>query len=1584
MHGRACEERKRGRHMWTGPTRGNSVVAGDVSSSSSSISPANSFSKDGRKISVGDCALFKPPQDSPPFIGIIRWLTTGKENDLRLCVNWLYRPSEVKLGKGILLEAAPNEVFYSFHKDEIPAASLLHPCKVAFLAKGVRLPSGIRSFVCRRVYDITNKCLWWLTDQDYINERQEEVDQLLYKTRIEMHATVQPGGRSPKPINGPTSTSQLKPSSDSIHNSTTSFPSQVKGKKRERVDQGSEPVKRERSSKMDDGDSGHSRPESFWKSEIAKFTERGGLVDPEGVEKLVQLMLPERTDKKIDLVGRSILAGVIAATDKFDCLNRFVQLRGLPVLDEWLQEVHKGKIGDGSSLKDNDKPIEDFLLVLLRALDKLPVNLHALQMCYIGKSVNHLRTHKNLEIQKKSRSLVDTWKKRVEAEMDAKSGSNQAVSWAARQRLPEVSHGGSRHSGATSEIAIKSSAAQLAASKSVPVKLVHGEPKSVSAPPGSLKSVPSSASVGNSLKDLKDGQPRITGVAGVGDPPLTTAGDEKSSSSSQSHNNSQSCSSDHAKAGGYSGKEDARSSTAVSMTTNKIIGGSSRHRKSMNGFPGPTSSCMQKEIGSSRNSSVQRNPNSEKLQQSSLTCEKVVDVPVAEGNNHKLIVKLSNRGRSPARSASGGSFEDPSIMTSRASSPAQHDQFDRTLKDKNDAYRVNVLSDVNAESWQSNDFKEVLTGSDEGDRSPATAPDEDNSRTGDDTRKLVEVSKAASSSSGNENDVGMNLLASVATGEMSKLETASPTPSPQRKATIVEHSCIGTGSRIKSSPGDNFAPERGQPVDDEHEKRSISASNLPAKNTEDKLILSSHEKLMTELNGHLNSSHMDVQQVLEPCIGSNVKTEDKLTCTSLAVLSSSIVEKSSHGKGMETREEKSCSKSNEGVQSVPKEVSNSFDHEDKVKVPGVVGTETVVGSFHYRSLAIANENMKNISELNALHSEGTKGNSREMLYRFDSGNGVISENIDVVKALKADETDCGSQPLGKQKTEESNISSAVNDHKDHFVESVEGNRGSEQIADGAISSQKLSPTVQDPEQKARSGGSRLTGTEADETEECTSAVMDKAPSSAGDSNKEAKMEFDLNEGFSVDDGRFGELNNLRAPESSTRVPLVSPLSLPVSSGSSGLPASITVASAAKRPFVPPEDLLKNKVELGWKGSAATSAFRPAEPRKSLELPLTICNSLPDLPAAKVTRPPLDIDLNVADERIHEDMAFRSTIGSACDLANNHDLSHDESMGSAPVRNFVGLDLDLNRMDEPTDIVTSNSHMLDVQLQPVKSPFGGIHNRNVRVRRDFDLNDGPLVDEACVEQSSFGQHTRNSAPTHAQPSVSTLRINNAEIGNFSSWFTQGNPYSAMAMQSALPDRGEQPFPVVAPGGPQRILAASAVSTPYTPDVYRGPVLSSSPAVPFPSAPFQYPVFSFGNFPLHSTAFSGGSTPYVDSPSGGRICFPAMHSQVLGPTGAVQSHYNRPFVVGLPDSNNSGSAESSRKWGRQGLDLNTGPLGPDIEGRDETSSLASRQLSVANSQAIAEEQSRMYQVAGGGVLKRKEPDGGWEGYKQSSWQ
>jgi len=1460
------------------------------------------------------------------------------------------------------------------------------------------------------------------------------VDQLLSKTRLEMHATAQPGGCSPKTMNGPTSTSQVKPSSDNVQNNAASFPSQSKGKKRERGDQGSEPIKRERFSKMDDVDSVH-RPESIWKSEISKFTEKGGLVDSEGVEKLVHLMLPERNERKVDLVGRSMLAGVIAATDKFDCLNRFVQLRGLPVFDEWLQEVHKGKIGDGSSPKDSDRSVEEFLLVLLHALDKLPINLHALQMCNIGKSVNHLRTHKNLEIQKKARSLVDMWKKRVEAEMDAnaKFSSNHGVTWSTRSRIPEVSQVGNRPSGVSSEIAMKSSVVQLSTSKSGPVKLVQGETVTKSASsPGPIKSTASPGTVGN---NLKDGELRNIGVSGASDLPASAARDEKSSSSSQSLNNSQSCSSDHAKTPGLPGKEDARSSTAVSMATNKIIGGSLRQRKSVNGFPGPAVSGVQRDSGSSRSSPLHRNPGSEKLQQSSLACDQALDVPTAEGFSHKFIVKIPTKGRSPAQSSSGGTLEDTSVMNSTDSSPVpleRHDQFDHNLKEKINSYRANIASDVKTESWQSNDFKEVLTGSDEGDGSPATVPDEEHGCMGDDASKLGEVSKATPSSNVYENkfgklhdasfssmnaliescakysdgnasmsvgdDVGMNLLASVAAGEMSKSDMVSPTDSPRRNMPI-EHPCGPSGSRAKSSPRDVPAQSQGKPVDDEDEKRGITVGTSLSKNIGAKTVLFSQEKHTGELNGPPNSSHVDGKKIAEPCLESNVKSEEILLA---AVSSASMVVKTSNCRGKEMWEKEGGGRSNlDGISDEKEKLHGSVLNE--INNTGVQdGTDAIDVSSTNHPVETDCENKKNMNkELDVsigdepkppamLQSDFAKGTNDEVLEPSSSGKDVVSENMHDVKA---GETDGRSHSTEKNKIEhECNTASATTDYEGECkVESLGGIQANEQCS-ARPAAHKAAPTLVQAPELVVSTRSNLAGTGADETEECMSAPAPAASSLSATrgSDLEAKVEFDLNEGFVSDDGKYGESSDLRAPGCSSAIQLISPFPLPVSSVSSGLPASITVAAAAKGPFVPPEDLLKSRRELGWKGSAATSAFRPAEPRKALEIPLGTANiSLPDAMVCKPGRPLLDIDLNVPDERILEDLASRSSAQetvSVSDLAKNNDCARDALMGSISVRTSGGLDFDLNRADEASDIgnhLTSIGRRLDAPLHPAKSS-GGFLNGKVGGCRDFDLNDGPLVDEVSAEPSPLGQHTRNIVPS--QPLISNLRMNSTEIGNFPSWFPQGNPYPAVTIQSILHDRGEQPFPVVATGGPQRMLASSTGSNPFNTDVYRGAVLSSSPAVPFPS-PFQYPVFPFGtNFPLTSATFSGGSASYVDSPSGGRLCFPTGTSQVLG---AVSSHYPRPsYAVNFPDSNNNnnnnGAVESSRKWGRQGLDLNAGPLGPDMESRDETSALASRQLSVASSQVLTEEQARMYQVTSGGVLKRKEPEGGWEGYKQSSWQ
>ncbi|GMI99449.1 'shuttle' in chinese [Hibiscus trionum] len=1367
---------------------------------------------------------------------------------------------------------------------------------------------------------------------------------------------------------------------------------------------------------MDDGDSDHGRLEVNLKSEIAKITERGGLEDFLGVEKLLQLMLSERNEKKTDLVSQSILAGVIAATDKFDCLSHFVQLKGLPVFDEWLQEVHRGKNGDGSGSKD-DRSVDDFLLTLLRALDKLPVNLTALQMCNIGKSVNHLRSHKNIEIQKKARSLVDTWKKRVEAEMDAKSGSNQAVPWSARARLSEASHGGNKQSG-SSEVAMKSLVTQLSASKTGSVKLAQGETttKSASASPGPMKTATSPASAST---NIKDGQARNAPVVGTSDPHTTTR-DEKSSSSSQSHNNSQSCSSDHGKTGGVSGKENARSSPAGSGTVAKISGSSSRHRKPINGFPGP--SGVQREAGSSKNYSLHRNPASEKVSLSGLTCEKAVEPPMAEGNSHKFIVKIPNRGRSPARSASGGSLEDYSVMNSRASSPVlseKHEQLDRNMKEKSDSYQANVISDVNTESWQSNDFKDVLTGSDEGDGSPTAVPNEENCRNEEDARKTTEVTKTASSSSGNElksgklkeasfssinalidsvkfseasermpvgDDAGMNLLASVATGDFSKSTVPSPIDSPLRNTPIVEHYSTGNDAKLKPPSGDEVIQNQNLSVEcayDDNLKQGVAAGNSWAKDADSKT--GSALKKIGELNEHLTSSSMALPEIADKCL-ENGKLKEIITAALVNMPSARTMEKTTDiGDSKEHMEKKSggvdvdCSVD-------PKQKGSTSAVNEEVIDPVVKVQKEVVEGSSVPSIELDVDEKKNVTEglergsqahqkSSAVIGHSIKGTDKEALCPCPTKDMVL-ENIDEAKPEKDVVIDAPSHASHSEK-QKSDSEMVTAQKGEHVQENLECREGHEPLA--GPSPCKASPETEQPK---RPRGFKVTGVEADEEEGCELISTDTL---TGVAATDAKVEFDLNEDFNAEEGKSAESNNLTAVGCSAPVQLISSLAFPVSSMSSSLPASITVAAAAKGPFVPPHDLLRTKGALGWKGSAATSAFRPAEPRKNLDMPLGTNNTyILDATMGKQSRPPLDIDLNVPDERVLEDLAFQSSThdtDSAPDLSNNCDLKFG-LVGFAPIRSSGGLDLDLNRVDEPSDLgnhLSGNSRRIDAPMHQVKSSVG-LLNGVASFRRDFDLNNGPAVDEVSAEPSLFSHHNRNSNLLSQAP-VPSLQINNTEMANFSSWFPTGNTYSAVTIPSILPDR-EQQFPIAAIGGPQRVLGPPTGVTPYNPDVYRGPVLSSAPAVPFPSTPFQYPVFPFGTtFPLPSTSFSASSTTYADSSSGGMFCMPSVHSQLLG---AIPPHFPRPpYVVSLPDGSYNSGAESGRKWGRQCLDLNAGPGGPDIDGRDETSLASRHLLTVASSQALAEEQARMYQVPGG-VLKRKEPEGGWDGNKQSSWQ
>ncbi|KAL6541959.1 hypothetical protein OROGR_011445 [Orobanche gracilis] len=1448
--------------------------------------------------------------------------------------------------------------------------------------------------------------------ESFFMDQQAELDQILYKTWKEMHLTLQPGARSPKQSNCLKSISPLKPASDSGQNSGNSCPPQAKGKKRERGEHGSDPSKRGRFTRSDNGDSVQCKSESNLKYEIAKITEKG-VVDLEGIEKLVQLMQPNRREGKMDLGIRAMFATILASTDKVDCLNRFVHLRGLPVLDGWLQDIHKGKIGDGNNLKDGDKSVEEFLLVLLRALDKLPINLQALQMCNIGRSVNYLRSHKNMEIQRKARSLVDSWKKRVEAEMisiDANSGSTQAVSaWTSKTRLLEASHGVIR----TPDGAMKSSVTQNSSAKTTLDRSSPGESgiKYATSSPGLVKPASTSASG-------KESQSRSS-VGGIAE--VLQIGEDMSSSSNQSYNCGQS----------LSVKDDMKSSSSGLVSVNKISSTSTRNRKNI-GFPGLSATGNHKETSSSKSSPAHKTTALEKLSHAALTGERVSEGPISEGCSHKLIVKIPNRVRSPAQDVP---MEDPTITSSLASFPVilnKHEQSDHVSKGKSDAIPHNVPSDMG--EWQNNDQKDVSTQS-EGAGPLAVQPDEEQSMTTEGFKRLNEgtasnelkllmlhassfspmnaliescakYSEATSSLS--LDDVGMNLLATVAAEEMSRSDVVSPCDSTERSTPAVHEVCAGAETESKSSRENYPAGVHSQFFNDECDGKKQAFLDRP----DDGLSLSKQAPL--EFSGdricapsHSNDgskdadfSIMELRRNADTEWKNTAKSDDK-TCMACKALSTSM-EKVNNGEsnggfyegkatsGNVIADGVSYSR-NGGTDVMAAEEKNNPDHlsisECKLMVNGSGSKpleEGVRNKFENEGLNRASTKL--IAEIVKTEFPGNASN--EDMYQSECGHKSASEAGGSFEVGELDDKNAKScmsksERLKSDKHENAAVEShsavlscsTSQDLSGHYeVPKLENQEKPEHL----LPESQCPGSVKHVAQEDELTESRCASIQSDETGKCVSTVA---------TDPCEKMKFDLNECVSDDGGECEESVNL-----STTVQMIKSLPFYVNSVPTAQPASITVSSAAKNgAFIPPKDLLRSKVELGWKGSAATSAFRPAEPRKVIEIALGPSNLYcSDASTCEHDRFPLDIDLNVPDDRVLEEIASRGSdlaVESTTDLASKCATFLNEASDFMPLRGSSGgLDLDLNIVDEASDTArcsTSSNHYGESSIMHDKT-VSSLH-----IQRDFDLNDGPSVDDVSVRQFSVNQLVKGGVASHI-PSMAGLTMNNQGPSSFTSWFSPANTYSAAGIPSVLPDQGElggQPFPVFPHGGTQRTFIPAGVA-PFNPDVYHGSVLSSSPAVRFPSSPFQYPVFPLGNtFPLPSGNFSVGGTSYPDPASGARIFRPPVNSHYMGPTGNVPSQFQRPYVVGLADVSNNGGLNSNKKWGRQGLDLNEGPGTMDSEVKEGILPHSSDQHSLTSFRTQAEEHARVFSVSGG-ILKRREPEGGWDSetvrHRHSSWQ
>jgi hypothetical protein len=127
---------------------------------------------------IGDSVLF--------CLFSFQEIKQSKDGSIAITGQWFYRPEEAfKKGGGSWSSSDSRELFYSFHQDEVAAETVMHKCVVHFIPPHKQTPvrSKHPGFIVRKVYDAVDKKLWKLTDKDYKDSKQLELDSLVEKTR---------------------------------------------------------------------------------------------------------------------------------------------------------------------------------------------------------------------------------------------------------------------------------------------------------------------------------------------------------------------------------------------------------------------------------------------------------------------------------------------------------------------------------------------------------------------------------------------------------------------------------------------------------------------------------------------------------------------------------------------------------------------------------------------------------------------------------------------------------------------------------------------------------------------------------------------------------------------------------------------------------------------------------------------------------------------------------------------------------------------------------------------------------------------------------------------------------------------------------------------------------------------------------------------------------------------------------------------------------------------------------------------------------------------------------------------------------
>lgn len=1507
-----------------------------------------------------------------------------------------------------------------------------------------------------------------------------------------MQPAVQAGGGGPPscpPHSGHDSSKQLL-KSDSDHPPATTYSASGKSKKRERGShQSADSLERDRSAKPDDNDSKRPRRERISNSngsshkieDIGNILDKNGaLFNSAGVDRLYNIMFQHDLNDNSrqvpsPVVYRTWLAGVIVATDRDDCLSRFFQLGGLVLLDDWLQEAHRGKVGDGcASSKETEKNIEDLLLTIIRALEKLPVDLDGLKSCNAGKSVNNLRNHKNPEIHKKAKKLVDIWKKKVGADLKqsgdiTKSGSVQGLGWPCKPAASnDSSHplkcgrgsvdGIVRFSGAcaaTVKVSGNNNSSSLGEvlTNPIPISLGKSSPALIKENPASHiqsgNSSPAEMFGGASVPDERSSNNQSLGDGIWSNGPNKSAGPLTNVSA-------------NSKAGSSTPHMSAKGNLGTG------VNGASKDVGSGKPFVWSRSASTTMDKSSSMSVTSDKSPSeSAKLETSSnqrLNCRvpssgrsNVLNAVVEGGamtsrssplDGHSSLGPESFDGRSRSQTAS--CIEDARVSTStRTPGPDGMDKIadplERGKEEMGRQCRTGEVECHSSESQLSFSSTQCCTGSFKESPLHCQAQWMDD-KVQDIQRKKGEKSNGRASDAEN---TGISLLACVAADESSRSEkdvfappvknkhlkdgeldrekfSADSTKQQQNTGAMhvqtiadaadgeetgdchrpsIDHEMrnSGVGAAVGMGQSDeNTGASEEIALDHRSPKKSLEGTTLPPV---DRTLDDLQNDFSSSPSGKSHGDHKPEEREVEPDLSGDygsqldIASKDVLDKKQLLhhpkrnTVDTSFAITGSGRYGFSGDEDNDRDEKDDRSKTST-EPTFRFPGEDALEVAMQVAKEVNQEMEEYDNIALE----KQILETDTNHQNiviskdnGESQVAKECKPKFidclkdadKSDMGMHSQfdgNLSTMNAITCKVGEGNAEKCDYKVVEQSTACPPCKERENSAYSSEafngwlhEPNKLKHAIDDvrhgSPSSSRPFQSTICNllPEVLAVPNNTSRTAT-PEQTMEVASSTDTEAPE---------KHDFDLNEGIMLDEGPQ-EPAAVCYPVSP--VPIFSVVSHSVVSSSLSIP--IAVVASTKGAFIPPVSPPRGKGELGWRGSAATSAFRPAEPRRTPDRNPDKCQNAIEAdgrttdrnpercqaatetdiqlaPSKRVSQPLFDFDLNVADEGLLQE----ETAVPVKFPAHNSSLATPSNIHSS-----VKLDLDLNRADESEEngpVLISDQRKTEVL--DISNRNNGSSGGEKRIKHDFDLNDGLCMDDTIAVDDSIASHENVRVVGNQASSLVGLKMA-GEMINLTPWSHTGGPIPAVAMPAYAPVRPESPFSVAVPQTFFSVGQGQGIPSFHT-DIYRPPTgFSSSTAAAF-SYSMQSTGFPYNGYPF---GFNPASFPPVPAsfldPSGSNPFTPGA-SQILN--SGTNLPLRHPYLMGLtknPTPNND------RIWPRPNLDLNSGPETFEAEGKEERA--GSKHVAVLEGPLITDEQTRVIRQSSADSFKRKEPEGGWD--------